>query len=603
MSDIICMTTNNKFNSISETIDRILPKLEAGSHYLSELIDNIDQLGIDDGAKIQYQENYLLIANQIMRDSEDISRTCDQYLTKMNYIEEKVSESSQEIEEVILSADQLNEFNIENTKKISELEKFSIQIKKMGESVINISKKTNLIAFNVAIEVSHTEDEGKGFAVLADEIRHLADSSASSAEDINNLINGFQNSIKKIIKEIHKTAEIITGELKKVKNSILTFNTIHEKLKFLFQGGGKIKNISRDVLGGSRDVKYGSEWAFAIKNQLSSKKAQLFNLIKKQLQLYSDTILFGEYIKLNISEVTEKEVVDNVNHFTEMCSIIRSKSEEIERIVEHIFYHLNILGTSCNQFKSGVSIVLKKISEINSISKNDEEQLQGLQDILQQDFTELKNIANKIQDNLTKNSDLLNNFHKLSTGSWNIAHIVDSLINHTTMTKMLGFNVALEASRLDELCADYDDLIKDMRELSDRSGQAAGEIKGIMTQIDYLIFQILGRINETIFSSGQIVQKVKRIIKNLSIIGKNIDSSYDSIIEICIFSGTIWKGIEEAEKELNKIELQRETFENKNTPLKVAQQNIHLSLDDISEPLNFLSTYVKNDNFFLNSDE
>jgi|GEM_PF-3180401 len=591
---------NERYILLINAVDKILAKLDAGSAFLTDLVDNINQLGIGNEKDIQYQQDYHSIANQIMRDSEDISRTCEQYLTKMNYIEEKVSESSQEIEEVILSADQLNKNNTENSSKIFALEKLSDQIKSMGESVINISKQTNLIAFNVAIEVSHTEDEGKGFTVLAEEIRCLADSSASSAEDINSLINKFQNNIKKVIKEIHKTGEIISAEIKKVKKSIVTFNTIHEKLNSLFHAGGKIKNISRDVLAGSRDVKNGSEWTFSIKTQINSKKNQLFNLIKKQLQSYSDTILFGEYIKLNIGEVTEKEVIDNINHFMDMCLLIKSKSEEIERIAEYIFYHLNILGTSCNQFKSGVTVVLKRISEINAIAKKEEEQIKGLQDILRTDFTEFNNIADNVQKNLLKNSESLNDFHKLNTGSWNIAHIVDSLINHTTMTKMLGFNVALEAARLDEFCADYDDLIKDMRKLSEQSGHAASDIKKIMHQIDYLIFQILTGINETIVSSGQIVNNVKRIIKNLVCIGKNIDLSYDSIIEICIYSGTIWKGIEEAEKELKKIESQRENFEHKNASIKMIQQNIHSNLDEIIEPINYLDNYIKNETNSIN---
>ena len=99
----------------------------------------------------------------------------------------------------------------------SDLEKAASQIEQTVQLIKRIANQTNLLGFNASIEAARAGEAGRGFTVVAQEVKRLADESRKSVELIRELIQGIQDVSGKII----PVMEILTDEFKEVDTSIL----------------------------------------------------------------------------------------------------------------------------------------------------------------------------------------------------------------------------------------------------------------------------------------------------------------------------------------------------------------------------------------------
>ncbi|AZN42492.1 methyl-accepting chemotaxis protein [Paenibacillus albus] len=92
--------------------------------------------------------------------------------------------------------------------RMSKLEKDSNQIGMIIQVINEISEQTNLLALNAAIEAARAGEQGRGFAVVADEVRKLAERSSDSTKQIVSIIAGMQNSTQESVDAVRETADL-----------------------------------------------------------------------------------------------------------------------------------------------------------------------------------------------------------------------------------------------------------------------------------------------------------------------------------------------------------------------------------------------------------
>ncbi|MCB2360566.1 methyl-accepting chemotaxis protein [Clostridium estertheticum] len=96
-----------------------------------------------------------------------------------------------------------------------------------------VSKQTNLLGLNAAIESSRAGEHGRGFSVVASEMRKLAKESNASASKIDNMLNQFRSSVKSVLKDVEHS-NVITQEQVKANQEIA------QRLDSLMNIGGNL---------------------------------------------------------------------------------------------------------------------------------------------------------------------------------------------------------------------------------------------------------------------------------------------------------------------------------------------------------------------------
>jgi methyl-accepting chemotaxis protein len=131
------------------------------------------------------------------------------------------------------------------SQKVSGLGDRSKEIGKIVAAINDIADQTNLLALNAAIEAARAGEQGRGFAVVADEVRKLAERSAAATKEIADLIGGIQNGVAETIVAMDKgTKEVDDGYERATKAG----EALSEILKRAKEVGDQVNQITAGVV-------------------------------------------------------------------------------------------------------------------------------------------------------------------------------------------------------------------------------------------------------------------------------------------------------------------------------------------------------------------
>ncbi len=165
-------------------------------------------------------------------------------LTKSAETMQSCNHSAEKIMKELIAISRESGEAIENVRKQTDRTNQSAQIQTATEIIAGISGQTNLLALNASIEAARAGEHGRGFSVVAEEIRILADQSKESTEQINRIVNDLIENSNISVQITEQVSEAFTRQNKKIHDTEEIFHSLNEEIG---QVGDSIEGIGNEV--------------------------------------------------------------------------------------------------------------------------------------------------------------------------------------------------------------------------------------------------------------------------------------------------------------------------------------------------------------------
>lgn len=180
----------SRFDDIGEQIGNQASELAINSaevsFFLTQLSKAIEKSSDD-------VDRLATAAEQMSMNSKQINDNAELASQQSNQAMSASSASSQQLRDNITVVNLLNESVSDASTKIQSLEQKASEIQSITDVIDGISSQTNLLALNAAIEAARAGEQGRGFAVVADEVRALAAKTADATHQIGEMLNQISN--------------------------------------------------------------------------------------------------------------------------------------------------------------------------------------------------------------------------------------------------------------------------------------------------------------------------------------------------------------------------------------------------------------------------
>ncbi len=324
----LTMVGNDMHRNASSTTESIASLFSNIEDMQVQIVTQGDSVNLTASSVTEISANIQSLERMIETQASGVtqaSAAVEQMIGNISSVNKSIDIMADSFEQLLDNTDTGVEKQEIVSQKIKDIESQSEALQGANTVIATIASQTNLLAMNAAIEAAHAGDAGRGFSVVADEIKKLSESSSQESNKINEQLNEIMNSITEVVQ-----ASIESMDAFRTVSSLI--NSTNEMVL-------QIKNAMDEQTSGSKQI---FDALYTMNNNTSEVRSA-----SREMSIGNQSIL--DEIK-NLQEATNN-MKNNMSLITEGADRINRTGNELGEITPKLMSTIDNISSQIDQFK------------------------------------------------------------------------------------------------------------------------------------------------------------------------------------------------------------------------------------------------------------
>lgn len=267
----------NLISDVSQTTDQVAASSEqlmasANQTSLSteQIVMIVEEVSAGSDKQLKSVSSASTVVQEISNGADQVAATAEEVVSSSRAASDSVRTGNEAIQSAVQQMSSINSTVSSLSHSIKGLGDKSIEIGTIVKVITTIAEQTNLLALNAAIEAARAGEHGKGFAVVADEVRKLAEESSNSAKQISSLIYAIQNETEQVVSSMEVATSEVSDGINIISSAGTSFEQIQEVVQQVVDQIGQVAHSAKGMVEGTAEMVDSIDEITAVSNQTSA---------------------------------------------------------------------------------------------------------------------------------------------------------------------------------------------------------------------------------------------------------------------------------------------------------------------------------------------